>query len=692
MAVNRYSNLQHSTLRDLPMPEIPVQQLDALLGMYEQNEQIFDALSTAGFNYLQNSETDKALAQNITGYRNQLVDTLTSVAEQGDVSGYLEGLRAGTRHLAKMASPGGAIDALQQRYKAYKEKEKNYLEFFKDQPWIGQGLLKAEGISDIDYNPSTGTYSQINPNVSAVKHFGQKERNEFLAKMMPTIKETLLDKYEKIKYKSLEGITTIRELVEVTGIPYEKIFETLETLYPQEFIDSLIQENKARKALNPSTSDIDLRKYIIDPVTGQKKLNPNNPVIQDIHAFATGGEYRKPKTQFLTIKNEEARMAYEERLKKKRYDDAMYTTREEIISGAMPEPKKLFNFNNDGTVLVEKPASETVALVTTTGVPISAPTETVEKMPSKDAWEALNAGELQTSAMHNQIMETWGDQMEKQAKKGNYAKALQLYDTYAKNMHDYYRNQAVVIQKFDVMDEEGAELQDRARKKYVTQGGISEFDSFFVDFGKGKGTKGGYTYAEMLKDAGIDHEYVKENAVYEGKTTAASIMPNHHRILIPLPSGKMLIAYGSEMALAEQQLTAPMVSLSDPVRKGDMDRSEVTWTGDREMDTLYPNGIYSRPAQVTKSDRLLAQVESIQTQIDNTPVEEKETIAALKASYQKVKEEYVSLVNNPEQDIIEFGGYYFYDATFRDSPYGEQKLNSVPTSLDRLSELILQNK
>ena len=119
MGSNRFTQLSYSTLRDLPLVQLPFEQLDNLLNKYQVRDDAFKALSQMPLDYLTNSAEDVKLANTVQGYREKAIRNLADIAKTGDVNRYMNALQQSTDNLLSMHTPGGVADFLKNRKAAY---------------------------------------------------------------------------------------------------------------------------------------------------------------------------------------------------------------------------------------------------------------------------------------------------------------------------------------------------------------------------------------------------------------------------------------------------------------------------------------------------------------------------------------------------------------------------------------------
>jgi len=83
--MNRYTQLSYSNF-DLPMLQLPFEQLNELVGSFQKSKDEFDALSELMPKYIKDSQSDTELVGQIKSYQNQVVNQLADVAATGDVA------------------------------------------------------------------------------------------------------------------------------------------------------------------------------------------------------------------------------------------------------------------------------------------------------------------------------------------------------------------------------------------------------------------------------------------------------------------------------------------------------------------------------------------------------------------------------------------------------------------------------
>jgi len=181
--MNRYSQLSFSDFSEIPLPQLPFEQLDAVLGQFQQQKDITDTLADQGFDHL-NKEPDQLYAQKVRGEIDQLRQSLVESAQAGDTSNYMADLKEAQQKLLKMRAPGGGIKALADRKAQYNEQVKAIQEKFKNAPekYVNQ-LISEIQVGDVEnpyggYNPITG------PNAGEYRFIGEdlmKNFNNFAA-------------------------------------------------------------------------------------------------------------------------------------------------------------------------------------------------------------------------------------------------------------------------------------------------------------------------------------------------------------------------------------------------------------------------------------------------------------------------------------------------------------------------------
>lgn len=163
---NKYTRLAPSSgLNDLPMVSIPFEQLDQLAGTAQQEKNTFDRVNAMKFNSL---ERDKGLASKVNEYQANIGSQLTDVAHTKSVSEYRSALWDATKNLVNLRQPGGAVYALEERFKQDASVRKQmYDKYKKDASSINyEYALSQYDPGDINFNIDRGTFNSISaPNV-----------------------------------------------------------------------------------------------------------------------------------------------------------------------------------------------------------------------------------------------------------------------------------------------------------------------------------------------------------------------------------------------------------------------------------------------------------------------------------------------------------------------------------------------
>lgn len=253
MAINRYSNLQYSTMRDLPLLQIPFDQLDSVLGSYQQKKDINDQLAGTTPKYIQESERDVALAGKVTSYQNKITSELSDIAKSGNVGQYMSALSSAQKNMLDLWKPGGAAHSLQSRYTEYqkaKEEIKDHTKDFKNplyNQYFTDGLTsQLKGKGEI-YNPAMRTYSPISsPNLFAETDIGS-EVDTFL-------KDWAEDKNYDIQL-SKDGYWYIKNTTE--EVSEKELRSALDNFYNQPHIQQAlaVQSHAVKKNITPELAN-----------------------------------------------------------------------------------------------------------------------------------------------------------------------------------------------------------------------------------------------------------------------------------------------------------------------------------------------------------------------------------------------------------------------------------------------------
>jgi len=141
--MNRYSQQFYSDFSELPMLQLPYEELDQVLGQAQQTKDVTDALAAQGIDSL-DLEGDINLANQVRDWKDKMTQELASIAESGDTTQYLNALRKAQRQLIKEYSPQGAVGALKARKQAFSENSKALVDMLRksnaDQRYINAAL------------------------------------------------------------------------------------------------------------------------------------------------------------------------------------------------------------------------------------------------------------------------------------------------------------------------------------------------------------------------------------------------------------------------------------------------------------------------------------------------------------------------------------------------------------------------
>ncbi|GIV85972.1 MAG: hypothetical protein KatS3mg054_0001 [Chloroflexus sp.] len=168
MALSPKTELAYSTLRDLKVPELPLELMSKVLAKAETAQLQHDKLMQLPVEYIKASKADRELAMNVMGWRRQVNEELKNTAMSGDARAYLSKLRQYGRELMTQYSPGGIIYGLAERYKQAAMAEQQIAEATKDnknplyKQYYEEQLRKQYDEEDIiDF--STGEFKSIVP-------------------------------------------------------------------------------------------------------------------------------------------------------------------------------------------------------------------------------------------------------------------------------------------------------------------------------------------------------------------------------------------------------------------------------------------------------------------------------------------------------------------------------------------------
>lgn len=320
MALSRNTRLQYLD-PSLPLLQLPFEELNTALAGVQNTKNITDGFISKAPNYIRESATDRALAEDINNYQNSIQDQLTEIAATGDTRNYMSALQRAQRNIIDMYKPGGAADILSQRVAQKQERDKKLDEMFKNRPDIANYYKQATPLPELNYDPQTGMFNQIGvPN--AVEHIDATERNDWFNKNLDNIKDSILQEFDlsKAGRKQLDAITSLHQLTEVKGVTEDKLRSILYNIYPDEFKQSLYQSERAKRFFNPDLGELDDR-FFIEDKDGNLKPNLNNPIVKEIEGYVQEGTRISADTRFIKDQNELALEQFKSNLRKQEAEE-----------------------------------------------------------------------------------------------------------------------------------------------------------------------------------------------------------------------------------------------------------------------------------------------------------------------------------------------------------------------------------
>lgn len=253
---NRYTNLGYTSTLNMPLLQLPFQQMDALLGQYQKQKTTTDNLITKEF---ANLSKDQALADEVRQYQSGVKDTLKRAFQTGNTDLYMATLKSAQEALVDLRSPSGAITALESRVKQKQERDKRIREFYKDTPEWSNYFINTTPLPDINYSSTNRTYQGISKDLPLPKYIDPADIEKRTQGAVKSLKESLLE--EGYSESQLDGITTLHDFSTLKDITQERISEAVEGALTDEDKKSLmVQENIDRygagKKPNATIQDI----------------------------------------------------------------------------------------------------------------------------------------------------------------------------------------------------------------------------------------------------------------------------------------------------------------------------------------------------------------------------------------------------------------------------------------------------
>lgn len=300
--MNRYTQLSYSNF-DLPMLQLPFEQLNELVGSFQKSKDEFDALSELIPKYIKDSKSDVELLGQIKSYQNQVVNQLADIAATGDVAEYRRQLTEAKKAIANMWKPGGAANVLEQRYDQEQARIKDVTEFFKDNKLLQERFKKDYTYNDIEYDPDTGGFKSLTGQ-QYHKYIPEAEITKWATDNIDKLKATYLRQYPGQR-RALNDVTTLHEFITVTGVTPDKIADIMLNTLPQEFINSMYQDAATEKYFNPKLPDINPAPYRIEKVNGKnvRVMNLDNPIGRLVQGMM-GRAYEEIDIDRIQVKDE----------------------------------------------------------------------------------------------------------------------------------------------------------------------------------------------------------------------------------------------------------------------------------------------------------------------------------------------------------------------------------------------------
>lgn len=177
--MNRYTQLSFSDYSNAPIPQLPFEQLDAVLSQFQKQKDVTDALAEQDFEHLPN-EKDTAFANKIREEINQMRENLTAKAQEGDLGNYLSELKKVQTELLKMRAPGGKIKVLADRLASFQKTNADLKEKLSEAPekYVNTTLSEIQ-IPDVE-NALGGYNTTISgPNVGKYMFLGKEALDAF---------------------------------------------------------------------------------------------------------------------------------------------------------------------------------------------------------------------------------------------------------------------------------------------------------------------------------------------------------------------------------------------------------------------------------------------------------------------------------------------------------------------------------
>lgn len=249
MATNRYTQLSYSNLNDLPLLQLPFEELNNLVMASQKSKDEYDAIAEMTPKYIKDSESDTALKNTISAYQAQVTNQLADIASSGDAVEYRRQLNNAKKAIVNMWKPGGPANALEQRYEQEQKRIKDLEEYFKDNKLVQEMYKRDYNYNDIEYDPETGGFKSL-AGQSYFRDINDEEISKWFLEHGKAVKDVLFNEgYTDIPF---DNITTIRDFFQIKGVPYSKLIEVFEKTMPQDFKNSILQKHRALRFFNPN--------------------------------------------------------------------------------------------------------------------------------------------------------------------------------------------------------------------------------------------------------------------------------------------------------------------------------------------------------------------------------------------------------------------------------------------------------
>lgn len=367
--MNRYTTLAYSNLNDLPLLQLPFEQLQGILSASQQAKDQFDELSGLTPKYIQNSPSDVKLAGTVKQYQNNVAAQLADIAASGDANKYRRELANARRNIVKMWQPGGAANALETRYAEDLKDQETVRAAFKDNAHVGEYIIRNKQYGDVDYNAAQGTYKNLNRS-TYFRDIKDEDISKWFQDNSKIIKEQLFN--EGVSNDQINSITSVRDYWAIKGVPFNRLVAIFDNMFPDDFKKSIYQKAAADKYFNPSLPDIGQSPYQLEEKDGelvQKMdkegnylLDLTNPIGRLFQGYGVAGTYQDIEHDRKVIDDKKALedIKHANRKKEIDYENRIQTntmmTRLMNNNNAMPELK----IDENGNLLIDMNMEESL--------------------------------------------------------------------------------------------------------------------------------------------------------------------------------------------------------------------------------------------------------------------------------------------------------------------------------------------